>query len=138
MLNTCNYFDKIRLPIESEFEGLDGLFGDSDHRFSGLSVPGSAKRGGKDGKLPGNRRKNIIFCRRKVEKHRTSLRQTSVLLWQNIGTFVGEVRCFAFSGGKPAENLRSGCAIFPTCLPPVAFRSPSRSLSERFATVNEC
>ena len=51
---------------------------------------------------------------------------------------VGEVRCFAFSGGKPAENLRSGCAIFPTCLPPVAFRSPSQSLSEASETVNEC
>ena len=64
MLIIYNYFDKIRLPFENVCGSLDGLFGDSDHRFSGLSVPGSAKWGGKDGKLAGNRRKNIIFCRR--------------------------------------------------------------------------
>lgn len=65
MLNTYNYFDKIRLPFENVCGSLDGLFGDSDHRFSVLSGPGSAKWGGKDGKLAGNRRKNIILCRRK-------------------------------------------------------------------------
>ena len=65
MLNTYNCFDKIRLPFENVCGSLDGLFGDSDHRFSSLSVPGSAKWGGKDGKLAGNRRKNKIFCRRK-------------------------------------------------------------------------
>ena len=64
MLIVYNYFDKIHLPFESECEGLDGVFADFAHRFSGLSVPGSAKWGGKDGKLAGNRRKNIIFCRR--------------------------------------------------------------------------
>ena len=64
MLIIYNYFDKIRLPFENVCGSLDGLFGDSDHRFSALSVSGSAKWCGKDGKLAGNRRKNIIFCRR--------------------------------------------------------------------------
>ena len=132
MLNTCNYFDKIRLPIESEFEGLDGLFGDSDHRFSGLSVPGSAKRGGKDGKLPGNRRKNIIFCRRKVEKHRTSLRQTSVLLWQNIGTFCRRSPMFCFfrwkTCRKPPFRVCDISDLSAACCLPKPFPEPFRTV----------
>ena len=65
MLIIYNYFDKIRLPFENVCGSLDGVFADFALRFSALSVPGSAKWGGKDGKLAGNRRKNIIFCRRK-------------------------------------------------------------------------
>lgn len=70
MLIIYNYFDKIRLPFENVCGSLDGLFGDSDHRFSGLSVPGSAKWGGqrreisrkspqKHNSLPQKRLKNI-------------------------------------------------------------------------------
>ena len=65
MLNIYNYFDKTRLPFENVCGSLDGVFADFALRFSALSVPGSAKWGEKDGKLAGNRRKNIIFCRRK-------------------------------------------------------------------------
>ena len=132
MLNTCNYFDKIRLPFENVCGSLDDLFGDSDHRFSGLSVPGSAKRGGKDGKLPGNRRKNIIFCRRKVEKHRTSLRQTSVLIWQNIGTFCRRSPMFCFFRWKTCrKRLFQACDISglsAACCLPKPFTEPFRTV----------
>ena len=132
MLIIYNYFDKIRLPFENVCGSLDGLFGDSDHRFSGLSVPGSAKWGGKDGKLAGNRRKNIIFSAEKAEKHRTSLRQTSVLLWQNIGTFCRRSPMFCFfrwkTCRKPPFLVCDISDLSATCCLPKPFTEPFRTV----------
>ena len=132
MLNTYNYFDKIRLPFENVCGSLDGLFGDSDHRFSGLSVPGSAKWGGKDGKLAENCGKNNFFYHRKVEKHRTSLRQTSVLLWQNIGTFCRRSPMFCFfrwkTCRKPPFRVCDISDLSAACCLPKPFPEPFRTV----------
>ena len=67
------------------------------------------------------RQKQFFFYHRKVEKHRTSLRQTSVLLWQNIGTFCQRSPMFCFFRWKTCRKrpLRE-CDIFdlPCCLLP--------------------
>ena len=94
----------MRRAFWSVYGSSDRLFWDSDHRFSALSVSGSAKWCGKDGKIAENCGKNNFFYHRKVEKHRTSLRQTSVLLWQNIGTFCQRSPMFCFFRWKTCRN----------------------------------
>ena len=132
MLNTLKNFDKMCWRFGSVYGSSDRLFWDSDHRFSALSVSGSAKWCGKGGKIDENCGKNNFFYHRKVEKHRTSLRQTSVLLWQNIGTFCQRSPMFCFFRWKTCRNSPFQVCVISdlpaACCLPKPFPGPFRSV----------
>lgn len=65
MLNTLKNFDKMCWRFGSVYGSSDRLFWDSDHRFSALSVSGSAKWCGKGGKIAENCGKNNFFLPQK-------------------------------------------------------------------------